>query len=110
MRHPNPFIIQFQEAWEERQQLHIRTALAECGDLATYLEAIGDTGGLDEGRCWKLLFELSSVRIKYGSMHSHTNGPLLRLGIETYTFTRHPTPRLETSQHPCHRYRKFTDQ
>ena len=57
----NPYVLQFQEAWEEKEQLHIRTNLAECGDLATYLNSIGETGGLDEGRCWKMLFELTSV-------------------------------------------------
>ena len=57
----NPYVLQFQEAWEEKEQLHIRTNLAGCGDLATYLNSIGDVGGLDEGRCWKMLFELTSV-------------------------------------------------
>lgn len=60
-RNPNPHVIQFHEAWEEKEQLHIRTTLAECGDLACYLTSVGETGGLDEGRCWKLLYELTSV-------------------------------------------------
>jgi hypothetical protein len=59
--HPN--VLHFQEAWEEKSQLHIRTALAECGDFATYLQTISDEGGLDEARCWKVLRELTEVSI-----------------------------------------------
>lgn len=62
-RHPNPHVLQFHQAWEEKDQLHIRTTLADCGDLASYLTSIGDTGGLDEGRCWKLLLELTAVSL-----------------------------------------------
>ena len=59
---PHEHVLQFHEAWEEKEQLHIRTSLAECGDLETYLNAISETGGLGEARCWKMLFELTSVR------------------------------------------------
>lgn len=45
--------------------MHIRTALAECGDFATYLQTISDEGGLDEGRCWKVLCELTEVSSSY---------------------------------------------
>jgi len=64
-RHPNPHVLQFHGAWEEKEQLHIRTTLAECGDLASYLTSISETGGLDEARCWKLLFELTLVSFAY---------------------------------------------
>lgn len=57
----HPSVLHFQEAWEEKSQLHIRTALAECGDFATYLQSISDEGGLDEARCWKVLRELTEV-------------------------------------------------
>ena len=62
-KQPHPHVLNFIEAWEEGDQLHLRTELAGCGDLATYLQSIGDEGGLDEGRCWKLLFELTSVSL-----------------------------------------------
>lgn len=65
-------VLQFQEAWEEKSQLHIRTALAECGDFATYLQTISDEGGLDEGRCWKVLHELTEVSILVEDSPHHT--------------------------------------
>ncbi|KAJ9104106.1 hypothetical protein QFC19_004090 [Naganishia cerealis] len=68
---PHPNILQFQEAWEEKRQLHIRTALADCGDFATYVQSISDDGGLDEGRSWKVLHELSE-----GLRHIHSLGIL----------------------------------
>ncbi|KAJ9111229.1 hypothetical protein QFC22_006604 [Naganishia vaughanmartiniae] len=68
---PHPNILQFQEAWEEKRQLHIRTALADCGDFATYLQSVSDDGGLDEGRSWKVLHELLG-----GLRHIHSLGIL----------------------------------
>ncbi|KAJ9124636.1 hypothetical protein QFC24_003003 [Naganishia onofrii] len=68
---PHSNILQFQEAWEEKRQLHIRTALADCGDFATYLQSISDDGGLDEGRSWKVLHELLG-----GLRHIHSLGIL----------------------------------
>lgn len=41
----------------------MRTELADCGDLATFLEAVGDSGGLGEGRVWKMLAELSDALV-----------------------------------------------
>lgn len=58
---PNPYIMRFHDAWEEKQQLHIKTSLAECGDLASYLQSVSDSGGMDEGRVWKLVVELTTV-------------------------------------------------
>ncbi len=59
--HPHSHVVEFHEAWEQNQQLHIRTAFADCGDLATYLLSIADAGGLDEIRCWKVLTEMTCV-------------------------------------------------
>ncbi len=64
---PNQHIMRFHDAWEEKQQLHIKTGLAECGDLSAYLISVADDGGLDEGRIWKLLTELTS-----GLRHIHS--------------------------------------
>lgn len=57
--HPN--IIKFADSWEQSGRLFIRTELAECGDLGRYLLAQGDRGGLDEGRVWKMMVELSTA-------------------------------------------------
>jgi hypothetical protein len=61
--HPHPHVVEFYGAWEQNQQLHIQTAFAECGDLATYLESVADRGGLGEIRCWKTLTELACVSV-----------------------------------------------
>lgn len=52
-------------------RLHIRTELGECGDLSRYLLSLGDQRGLDEGRVWKVLAELTSALD-----HIHSNGIL----------------------------------
>lgn len=57
----HPHVVQYSESWEQAGRLYIRTELADCGDLATYLLSLGDTGGLDEGRVWKALVELTSA-------------------------------------------------
>ncbi|KAL1407790.1 mitosis inhibitor protein kinase swe1 [Vanrija albida] len=54
-------IIKFADSWEQNGRLFIRTELAECGDLGRYLLAQGDRGGLDEGRVWKMIVELSTA-------------------------------------------------
>lgn len=58
---PHPGIVKYSDSWEQGGRLYIRTELAECGDLARYLGSLGDTSGLDEGRVWKMLVELSSA-------------------------------------------------
>jgi mitosis inhibitor protein kinase SWE1 len=50
--------------------------LVDCGDLATFLEAIGDTGGLGEARVWKMLAELSTA---ISLIHDHN---LIHLDIK----------------------------
>lgn len=57
----HPHIVDFADSWEQAGRLYIRTELADCGDLARYLLSLGDSGGLDEGRVWKVLVELSSA-------------------------------------------------
>lgn len=74
--HPHSHVVEFHEAWEQNQQLHIRTAFADCGDLATYLLSIADAGGLDEIRCWKVLTEMTC-----GLRHIHDLG-ILHLDIK----------------------------
>lgn len=64
----NPHLIHFVDSWEHRNRLYLRTELAECGDLSRFLDALGDTGGLGETRCWKLLSELS-LALKH--VHAH---------------------------------------
>jgi mitosis inhibitor protein kinase SWE1 len=73
---PHPNVIQFIDSWEHARRLYIRTELAECGDLARFLEALGDTGGIGESRCWKILIELSGA-----IQHVH-NHDLLHLDIK----------------------------
>lgn len=70
-RQPHPNILTFVDSWEQTGRLHIRTELAECGDMSRYLLSLGDQRGLDEGRVWKVLAELSSAL-----HHIHANGIL----------------------------------
>lgn len=58
---PHPNILRFVDSWEQGGRLHIRTELAECGDLSRYLLSLGDQRGLDEGRVWKVMAELTSA-------------------------------------------------
>lgn len=64
----HPHIVRFVDSWEQAGRLYIRTEMAECGDLSRYLLSLGDVGGLDEGRVWKVLVELSSA---LDHIHSH---------------------------------------
>lgn len=68
---PHPNILRFEDSWEQGGRLHIRTELAECGDLSRYLLSLGDQRGLDEGRVWKVMAELTSALD-----HIHSNGIL----------------------------------
>lgn len=63
---PHPNIIHFIDSWEQKDRLHIRTELAECGDLSRFLLSVGDRAGLGEAQVWKTLVELSS-----GLQHVH---------------------------------------
>lgn len=95
---PHSNILQFQEAWEEKRQLHIRTALADCGDFATYLQSISDDGGLDEGRSWKVLHELLGVSPLAIAMRPVPD-ICSTTGLASHPLSRHPPPRPETSQY-----------
>lgn len=64
----HPHIVRYLESWEQAGRLYIRTEMAECGDLSRYLLSLGDTGGLDEGRVWKMLVELTSA---LNHIHGH---------------------------------------
>lgn len=68
-RHPH--IVRYLDSWEQAGRLYIRTEMAECGDLSRYLLSLGDVGGLDEGRVWKMLVELTSAL-----EHIHGHGVL----------------------------------
>ncbi|RSH85623.1 hypothetical protein EHS25_003762 [Saitozyma podzolica] len=43
---PHSNVIQFIDSWEHARRLYIRTELAECGDLARFLEALGTRAAL----------------------------------------------------------------
>jgi mitosis inhibitor protein kinase SWE1 len=62
----HPHIISYVDSWEHGSRLYIRTALAPCGDLSTFLLSLADQGGLGEARVWKVLAELSA-----GLTHVH---------------------------------------
>ncbi|BEJ15626.1 hypothetical protein CspHIS471_0502310 [Cutaneotrichosporon sp. HIS471] len=64
-------IIRLADSWEEAGRLHIRTELAPCGDLAHFLLSVSEFGGLEEGRVWKMLAELTSAL-----HHIHCHGVL----------------------------------
>lgn len=64
----HPHIVKYIDSWEQDDQLYIRTEVSECGDLSKYLGALGDLGGLGEGRVWKVLVEISTA-LEY--IHSH---------------------------------------
>ncbi|GMK55926.1 hypothetical protein CspeluHIS016_0209820 [Cutaneotrichosporon spelunceum] len=68
-QHPN--IIRLADSWEEAGRLHISTELAPCGDLAHFLLSVSEFGGLEEGRVWKMLAELTSALY-----HIHSHGVL----------------------------------
>lgn len=113
---PHEHVLQFHEAWEEKEQLHIRTSLAECGDLETYLNAISETGGLGEARCWKMLFELTSVRHFCVALRptfmTMACSPFLNThtGFTPYTLVGHSASRPQTRQCAYHRARWSFDQ
>ena len=65
---PHPHIIAFIDSWEQKDRLHIRTEIADCGDLSRFLLSVGDRAGLGEARVWKTLVELSS-----GLQHVHSH-------------------------------------
>jgi mitosis inhibitor protein kinase SWE1 len=60
-REEHPNILRLADSWEEAGRLHIRTELAPCGDLAHFLLSVSEFGGLEEGRVWKMLAELTSA-------------------------------------------------
>ncbi|RXK42292.1 WEE/WEE-UNCLASSIFIED protein kinase [Tremella mesenterica] len=68
---PHPSVIQFVDSWEQHSRLYLRTELLPCGDLARFLAALGDVGGLGEVRVWKSLVELSN-----GLKHIHSHNIL----------------------------------
>ena len=75
-QHPHPNVIDFVDSWEYRGRLYIRSSLFECGNLAQFLEVLGDHGGLGEIRVWKALKEISS-----GLRHVHSHN-ILHLDVK----------------------------
>lgn len=65
---PHPNVITFIDSWEHDSRLYIRTALAPCGDLSTFLLSLAERGGMGEVRSWKTLLELSQG---LGHIHKH---------------------------------------
>ncbi|KAH8924877.1 kinase-like protein [Atractiella rhizophila] len=73
--HPN--ILQFQDAWEQDNQLFIQTELCRCGTLDFFLEEYGQLyPHLDEIRVWKIATEVLA-----GLSHIHSLG-IIHLDIK----------------------------
>lgn len=61
---PHPHIIRFEDAWEQNRQLFIRTEVCELGNLQSFLDEYGrNVERMDEGRVWKIVREISDVRL-----------------------------------------------
>jgi mitosis inhibitor protein kinase SWE1 len=64
--HPN--VLTYVDSWEQDEALFIQTDLCELGNYAHFLAAFGSRfERLDTSRCWKVLAELSSVRLSLES-------------------------------------------
>ncbi|KZT42418.1 kinase-like protein [Sistotremastrum suecicum HHB10207 ss-3] len=58
---PHPNVLKYVDSWEENERLFIQTELCELGNFGHFLHEYGRRyERLDEGRCWKVLAELSS--------------------------------------------------
>jgi hypothetical protein len=67
MRHPN--VLAYIDSWEQDEALYIQTELCEFGNFAHFLWEYGRTfPRLDEARVWKIIADLSNVRLRYFSL------------------------------------------
>jgi mitosis inhibitor protein kinase SWE1 len=63
-RHPN--VLGYIDSWEQDDVLYIRTELCALGNFARFLWEYGRAfPRLDEARVWKIIVELSNVRLPY---------------------------------------------
>jgi len=56
-------IVHLIDSWEEKNYLYIQTEYCEEGSLDLFLSDVGRKGRLDDFRIWKIMLELSQVRI-----------------------------------------------
>ena len=56
-------IISISDSWEDKGHLYIQTEFCENGNLKSFLEQVGFDSRLDDFRIWKILLELSQVRL-----------------------------------------------
>ena len=62
-RHPN--VLAYIDSWEQDEALYIQTELCGFGNFAHFLWEYGRTfPQLDEARVWKIIADLSNVRVK----------------------------------------------
>jgi mitosis inhibitor protein kinase SWE1 len=63
-RHPN--VLAHIDSWEQNDALYIRTELCGLGNFARFLWEYGATfPRLDEARVWKIIVDLTSVRVSH---------------------------------------------
>jgi mitosis inhibitor protein kinase SWE1 len=56
-------VISFIDSWEDKGHLYIQTEFCEEGSLDVFLAHVGLKARLDDFRIWKILLELSSVKL-----------------------------------------------
>lgn len=56
-------VVTFVDSWEENGHLYIQTEFCEEGTLDVFLAQVGLKARLDDFRIWKILLELSQVRV-----------------------------------------------
>jgi mitosis inhibitor protein kinase SWE1 len=62
-RHPN--VLAYIDSWEQDEVLYIQTELCEFGNFAHFLWEYGRTfPRLEEARVWKIIADLSNVRLR----------------------------------------------
>lgn len=57
-------VVNFVDSWEKHNHLYIQTEYCEEGSLDLFLAGVGRKARLDDFRTWKVLLELSLVRIQ----------------------------------------------
>ena len=55
--------INYMDSWEYKDHLYIQTEFCEEGTLESFLEKAGQNARLDDFRIWKIMLELSLVRL-----------------------------------------------
>ena len=62
-------VLQFVDSWEEKNHLYIQTEFCEEGTLDVFLVQEGRKGRLDDFRIWKIMAELTLVRLHSPQKH-----------------------------------------